>query len=114
MLRECDDVYWLNDPYIYESIESGASINITNSKLIILNMSLQELIDLVKFAFINGEAENSFVNKAPAAFVATLTSAISIVFNIHEHHPVDEVGIRHGEKMYKTLLSSGQKTLARD
>lgn len=101
-------------PTFLNQLRSGAPMTITNGKMTRFMMSLQESIDLVKFAFVNGEAGDLFVKKAPAASMATLASAISIMFNKHEYHPVEEIGIRHGEKMYETLLSSEEKMLARD
>ena len=67
-------------------------------------MSLEEAVDLVLFAFENGKSGDILVQKAPACTIETLAKAVTGLFK--PGHEIKTIGIRHGEKMYETLLTS--------
>lgn len=66
-------------------------------------MTLEEAVDLVLFAFENGESGDIFVQKAPACTIEILAKAVKELF--HTDNEIKVIGIRHGEKMYETLLT---------
>ena len=68
-------------------------------------MTLEEAVDLVLFAFNNGRSGDIFVQKAPACTIKVLTEAVKQLFHA-EDNEVKVIGIRHGEKMYETLLTN--------
>ena len=67
-------------------------------------MSLEEAVDLVLFAFENGTSGDVLVQKAPACTIQVLAQAVTELF--HPGHEIRVIGIRHGEKMYETLLTN--------
>ena len=67
-------------------------------------MSLDEAVDLVLFAFENGVSGDILVQKAPACTIEVLAQAVTELF--HPGHEIKVIGIRHGEKMYETLLTN--------
>ena len=67
-------------------------------------MTLDDAVDLVLYAFQNGNAGDVFVQKSPAATIETLAKSLSTLMN-KTKHPIDIIGTRHGEKLYETLLS---------
>jgi len=67
-------------------------------------MSLDEAVDLVLFAFENGVSGDILVQKAPACTIDTLAKAVTGLFK--PGHEIKVIGIRHGEKMYETLLTN--------
>ena len=67
-------------------------------------MSLDEAVDLVHFAFENGVSGDILVQKAPACTIETLAKAVTGLFK--PGHEIKVIGIRHGEKMYETLLTN--------
>ncbi len=75
-------------------------------------MSLEEAVDLVLFAFQNAEAGDILVQKAPACTIGVLAQAVIELF--HVDNAVKIIGIRHGEKMYETLLTNEECTHAID
>jgi UDP-glucose 4-epimerase len=75
-------------------------------------MSLEEAIDLVLFAFENGKPGDIFVQKAPACTISDLAEAVKELFKAD--NPIKHIGIRHGEKMYETLLTKEEAIRAID
>ena len=75
-------------------------------------MSLDEAVDLVLFAFENANPGDLFVQKAPAATIETLATAVKEIFDYKE--PIKIIGARHGEKMYETLCTSEEMVKAED
>ena len=91
-------------PLWIEQIKAGNPITITEPSMTRFIMSLDEAVDLVLFAFENGVNGDILVQKAPACTIETLAKAVTGLFN-----PATEIkviGIRHGEKMYETLLTN--------
>jgi len=99
-------------PLWIEQIKAGKAITITEPKMTRFIMSLDEAVDLVLFAFENGISGDILVQKAPACTIGTLAQAVKELFNSKEE--VKVIGIRHGEKMYETLLTNEECAHATD
>ena len=91
-------------PLWIEQIRSGAPITITEPTMTRFIMSLDEAIDLVLFAFQNGTSGDILVQKAPACTISVLAQAVKELF--HSKDEIRTIGIRHGEKVYETLLTN--------
>ncbi len=99
-------------PLWIEQIKAGNPITITEPSMTRFIMSLDEAVDLVLFAFKNGVSGDILVQKAPACTIKTLAEAVCSLFNPNTEIKV--IGIRHGEKMYETLLTNEECTSAID
>ncbi len=91
-------------PLWIDQIRAGNPITITEPKMTRFIMSLDEAVDLVLFAFENGVNGDILVQKAPACTIEVLAKAVTELFNPKTEIKV--IGIRHGEKMYETLLTN--------
>ena len=91
-------------PLWIEQIKAGNPITITEPSMTRFIMSLEEAVDLVLFAFENGTSGDILVQKAPACTIETLAKAVTGLFE--PDHEIKVIGIRHGEKMYETLLTN--------
>lgn len=91
-------------PLWIEQIKAGNPITITEPSMTRFIMSLEEAVDLVVFAFEHGESGDILVQKAPACTIETLAKAVTGLFA--PEHEVKVIGIRHGEKVYETLLTN--------
>ena len=91
-------------PLWIDQIKAGNPITITEPAMTRFIMSLNEAVDLVLFAFENGVSGDILVQKAPACTIETLAQAVTGLFN--PGHEIRVIGIRHGEKMYETLLTN--------
>ena len=91
-------------PLWIEQIKAGNPITITEPSMTRFIMSLEEAVDLVIFAFENGTSGDILVQKAPACTIETLAKAVTGLFA--PDHEIKVIGIRHGEKMYETLLTN--------
>ncbi len=92
-------------PLWIDQIKSGKPITITDGSMTRFIMSLDEAVDLVLFAFEHGESGDILVQKAPACTVKTLAEAVCELFGGDKNN-IKTIGIRHGEKMYETLLTN--------
>jgi UDP-glucose 4-epimerase len=92
-------------PLWIEQIKAGNSITITEPSMTRFIMSLDEAVDLVLFAFEHGESGDILVQKAPACTIETQAKAVIQLFGGKEED-IKVIGIRHGEKMYETLLTN--------
>ena len=92
-------------PHFIDQIKSGKPITITDSRMTRFIMSLEEAVELVMFAFENAKTGDIMVQKAPACTIGTLAQAVKEIFNV-PNKEVKIIGIRHGEKMYETLLTN--------
>ena len=101
-------------PLWIEQIRKGEPITITEPKMTRFVMSLEEAVDLVLFAFENGESGDIMVQKAPACTIETLALATKALFDPEDKSEVKIIGIRHGEKMYETLLTNEECAQAID
>jgi UDP-glucose 4-epimerase len=99
-------------PLWIDQIRSGKPITITEPSMTRFVMSLEEAVDLVLFAFQNGDSGDILVQKAPACTIETLAKAVTGLFK--PDHPIKVIGIRHGEKMYETLLTNEECANALD
>jgi UDP-N-acetylglucosamine 4,6-dehydratase len=99
-------------PLWIEQIKAGKAITITEPTMTRFIMSLEEAVDLVLFAFENGTSGDILVQKAPASTIETLAKAVTGLFNPETEIKV--IGIRHGEKMYETLLTNEECAHAED
>ena len=93
-------------PLWIDQIRKGEPITITEPSMTRFVMSLEEAVDLVLFAFDNGCSGDILVQKAPACTIETLALATKALFDPEDKIPVKVIGIRHGEKMYETLLTN--------
>lgn len=91
-------------PLWIDQIREGHPITITESRMTRFIMSLEEAVDLVLFAFENGTSGDILVQKAPACTIEILAQAVTELFD--PGHEIKVIGIRHGEKLYETLLTN--------
>ena len=99
-------------PLWIEQIKAGNPITITEPTMTRFIMSLDEAVDLVLFAFENGTNGDILVQKAPACTIEVLAKAVTGLFK--PDHEIKVIGIRHGEKMYETLLTNEECAHAYD
>ena len=92
-------------PLWIEQIRAGQPITITDPNMTRFIMSLDEAVDLVLFAFEKGQSGDILVQKAPACTILTQAKAVCRLFGGDENN-IKIIGIRHGEKMYETLLTN--------
>ena len=90
-------------PLFINQINAGNPLTVTEPTMTRFVMTLEEAVDLVLFAFENGESGDIFVQKAPACTIEVLAQAVKNLFKVDSEIKV--IGIRHGEKMYETLLT---------
>ncbi|MBQ8719915.1 MAG: polysaccharide biosynthesis protein [Clostridia bacterium] len=92
-------------PLWIEQIRAGKPITVTDGSMTRFIMSLDEAVDLVLFAFEHGENGDILVQKAPACTIRTQAEAVCELFGGDKEN-IKVIGIRHGEKMYETLLTN--------
>ena len=90
-------------PLFINQIKAGNNLTVTDPDMTRFVMTLEEAVDLVLFAFEHGTSGDIFVQKAPACTIGVLTEAVKRLFKADNE--VKVIGIRHGEKMYETLLT---------
>jgi UDP-glucose 4-epimerase len=100
-------------PLWIEQIKAGNPITITEPKMTRFIMSLDEAVDLVLFAFENGTSGDILVQKAPACTIGVLAQAVCELFG-GKKEDIKIIGIRHGEKMFETLLTNEECAKAED
>ncbi len=93
-------------PLWIDQIKKGEDITVTEPSMTRFIMSLEEAVELVLFAFENAENGDIMVQKAPACTIETLALAVKKLFDKDDETKVRVIGIRHGEKMYETLLTN--------
>lgn len=93
-------------PLWIEQIRLGKSVTITDPKMTRFIMSLEEAVDLVLFAFEHAASGDILVQKAPACTIETQAKAVIKLFDPEHKTEIKVIGIRHGEKMYETLLTN--------
>ena len=101
-------------PLWIDQIRAGQDITITEPSMTRFIMSLEEAVDLVLFAFSNSESGDIMVQKAPACTIEVLAKAVKGLFDKEDKTEVKVIGIRHGEKMYETLLTNEECSNAID
>ena len=100
-------------PLWIDQIKAGNPITITEPSMTRFIMSLEEAVDLVLFAFENGENGDLLIQKAPACTIQTQAEAVCELFG-GKKEDIRVIGIRHGEKMYETLLTNEECAKAVD
>lgn len=99
-------------PLFIKQIKEGKPLTITNSNMTRFMMSLDDSVELVMFAFANGNSGDIFVQKSPAATIQVLAQALKELFNADNE--INIIGERHAEKMYETLCSKEEMSKAED
>ena len=99
-------------PLFIDQIKEGKPLTVTEPKMTRFIMSLEEAVELVVFAFANANSGDIMVQKAPACTIEVLAQAVKELFNADNEIKV--IGIRHGEKMYETLLTNEECARAID
>ena len=100
-------------PLFVDQIRAKKPLTVTDANMTRFMMTLDDAVDLVLYAFVNGRPGEVFVQKAPAATIATLTEALKNLLSAQEV-PVRTIGTRHGEKLYEALLSREEMASAED
>ena len=100
-------------PLFIEKIKAALPLTITNGEMTRFIINLKEAVDLVLYAFENGSQGDLFVQKADACTITALTQAIKELFGVPDY-PTQTIGIRHGEKMFETLLTNEECARAID
>ena len=100
-------------PLFAEQVLAGIPITVTDPEMTRFMMTLEDAVELVLHAFNHGNNGDIFVQKAPAATIKVLTQAILEAMGKPDHE-VREIGTRHGEKLYETLLSREEMACAED
>ncbi len=100
-------------PLFIEQIREGKPMTVTEPTMTRFIMSLEEAVDLVLFAFENGKTGDILVQKAPACTIEVLAQAVKELWQKPDHE-IKVIGIRHGEKMYETLLTREEASIAID
>ena len=101
-------------PLFLDQIRSGAPITITDPHMTRFMMSLDDSVGLVKHAFTHAISGDLFVKKAPACTVETLVRALTRIMNVEGKVEIQNIGTRHGEKLYESLLGTEESSKAED
>ena len=99
-------------PLFVNQIKKGLPITITEPKMTRYMMTLEDAVDLVLFAFNNGNSGDIFVQKSPAATVEMTAKALLSLYNAS--NDIKVIGIRHGEKIYETLVNREEMVKVQD
>ena len=100
-------------PLFIDQVRTGKDITITDPAMTRFMMSLDQAVDLVLFAFENGNSGDIFVQKAPAATIELLAKTITNLLG-RPDHKIKIIGTRHGEKLYEALLTREEMVSAED
>ena len=99
-------------PLFIDQIKTGKPLTITDPEMTRFMMTLDDAVDLVLYAFENGVSGDLFVQKAPAATIDTLVTALLELYNASNE--VKSIGVRHGEKLFETLVNREDMVKAED
>ena len=99
-------------PLFIEQIKNNKPLTITNPQMTRFMMTLDDAVDLVQFAFEKGNNGDLFIQKSPAATIQTLAEALISLYNSKSE--IQNIGIRHGEKMYETLVTKEEMAKSED
>lgn len=100
-------------PLFVDQIRNSQALTITDPEMTRFMMTLDDAVDLVLYAFQNGDSGDIFVQKAPAATINILTKSLTDLMNV-PNHEINVIGTRHGEKLYEVLLSREEMVAAQD
>jgi UDP-N-acetylglucosamine 4,6-dehydratase len=101
-------------PLFLDQIKSGAPITVTNPNMTRFMMSLDDSVNLVKHAFTQATSGDLFVKKAPACSVQVLVQALCRLMDAEGKMEIRNIGTRHGEKLYESLLGTEESVKAID
>jgi UDP-N-acetylglucosamine 4,6-dehydratase len=99
-------------PHFYDQILTGKNITVTDPNMTRFMMTLDHAVELVLFAFNNGQSGDIFVQKSPASTIGDLAVAMKEIYN--SNVSIENIGIRHAEKMHETLLSKEERLVSED
>ena len=99
-------------PHFHDQIIKGENITVTNPDMTRFMMTLDHAVELVLFAFNNGQSGDIFVQKSPASTIGDLAIAMKEIYN--SDVLIENIGIRHAEKMHETLLSVEERMVSKD
>jgi len=99
-------------PHFYNQLINGNVITVTDPNMTRFMMTLEDAVDLVLYAFNNGESGDIFVQKSPAATIGLLAQTMKKLYN--SKVDIKNIGIRHAEKMHETLLSREERLVSED
>ena len=99
-------------PHFYDQIIKGKNITVTDPNMTRFMMTLDHAVELVLFAFNNGQSGDIFVQKSPASTIGDLAVAIKEIYK--SNVTIENIGIRHAEKMHETLLSVEERFVSED
>lgn len=99
-------------PLFVSQLKEGRPLTVTDPNMTRFLMSLEDSVDLVLYAYEHGKQGDIFVQKAPASTVADLAQALKELFN--KDNQIREIGTRHGEKLYESLISREEMAHAQD
>ncbi|HLY41323.1 MAG TPA: polysaccharide biosynthesis protein [Terracidiphilus sp.] len=99
-------------PLLLSQIQAGKPLTLTDPKMTRFMMTIEGAVDLVLYAFSEGKPGDIFVQKAPAATIGTLATALLRLLNAD--NPIQIIGTRHGEKLFETLLNREEMAQAED
>ena len=99
-------------PHFSDQIKNGKNITVTDPNMTRFMMTLDHAVKLVLFAFNNGQSGDIFVQKSPASTIGDLAVAMKEIYN--SNVTIENIGIRHAEKMHETLLSVEERLVSED
>lgn len=99
-------------PLFVQQIKNGKPLTVTNPDMTRFLMSIEEAVDLVLYAFQNGNQGDRFVKKSPSAKIGDLAQAMKEIFEVENEIKI--IGTRHGEKMHETLLTKEEHLVSKD
>ena len=99
-------------PHFHDQIINGKNITVTEPNMTRFMMTLDHAVELVLFAFNNGQSGDIFVQKSPASTIGDLAIAMKEIYN--SDVIIENIGIRHAEKMHETLLSVEERMVSED
>ena len=99
-------------PHFYDQIKKGNDITVTDPDMTRFMMTLDDAVNLVLFAFNNGNTGDIFVQKSPSITIGELASVMKKIYN--SKVKIKNIGIRHSEKIHETLLSKEERIVAEE
>ena len=99
-------------PHFYNQIKSGKDITVTDPNMTRFMMTLEDAVNLVLFAFENGNSGDIFVQKSPSTTIGELASTMKKIYNSSVE--IKNIGIRHAEKVHETLLSKEERMVCEE
>ena len=99
-------------PHFFKQIQEGINITVTDPEMTRFMMTLEDAVNLVLYAFKNGNPGDIFVQKSPATTIGELAHTMKEIYN--SKVSIENIGIRHAEKVHETLLSKEERIVSED